>query len=148
MIRNKCDFLTETNVLTKFHEDRTNYVTSRNTAPLPGRHVFSPIWTIYELVRDINKTNVLTKFHDDWANILTSKLHEDWAWHVTSTGFTGDPIWTQHGPVSNSIDKKNRLTKFHEDRTRNVASLVFTNKCGRTTDGRTFTFTFTLSHLL
>ncbi|KAH3809681.1 hypothetical protein DPMN_138057 [Dreissena polymorpha] len=29
----------------------------------------------------------------------------------------------------------NLLTKFHEDRTINVASIVFTNKCGRT-DGR------------
>ncbi|KAH3731022.1 hypothetical protein DPMN_057027 [Dreissena polymorpha] len=37
----------------------------------------------------------------------------------------------------------NLLTKFHEDRTINVASRVFTNKCGRTdgrrTDGRTTT---------
>ncbi|KAH3748833.1 hypothetical protein DPMN_183289 [Dreissena polymorpha] len=31
---------------------------------------------------------------------------------------------------------KKLLTKFHEDRTINVASRVFTNKCGRT-DGRT-----------
>ncbi|KAH3865166.1 hypothetical protein DPMN_028205 [Dreissena polymorpha] len=29
------------------------------------------------------------------------------------------------------------LTKFHEDRTINVASRVFTNKCGRTDDGWT-----------
>ncbi|KAH3771458.1 hypothetical protein DPMN_172777 [Dreissena polymorpha] len=29
------------------------------------------------------------------------------------------------------------LTNFHEDRTINVASRVFTNKCGRTDDGRT-----------
>ncbi|KAH3748852.1 hypothetical protein DPMN_183309 [Dreissena polymorpha] len=127
----------ETNVLTKFHEERTKYVTSRNTATPPGRHVFSPIWTIFELVRDINKTNVLTKFHDDWANILTSKLHEDWAWHVTSKGFTRFFFFDIHGPVSNSIDTKNLLTKSHEDRTRNVASILFTNKCGRTTDGRT-----------
>ncbi|KAH3891500.1 hypothetical protein DPMN_015604 [Dreissena polymorpha] len=30
----------------------------------------------------------------------------------------------------------NLLTKFHEDRTINVASRVFTNKCGRTDDRR------------
>ncbi|KAH3873330.1 hypothetical protein DPMN_036563 [Dreissena polymorpha] len=30
----------------------------------------------------------------------------------------------------------NLLTKFHEDRTINVASKVFTNKCGRTDDGQ------------
>ncbi|KAH3876880.1 hypothetical protein DPMN_000731 [Dreissena polymorpha] len=41
-------------------------------APPTGGHVFSPIWTIFKLVRDINKTNVLTNFHDDWAKIVTS----------------------------------------------------------------------------
>ncbi|KAH3770004.1 hypothetical protein DPMN_171283 [Dreissena polymorpha] len=52
-------------------------------------------------------------------------LHEDWALNVTSTVYKLDRefIWT------------NLLTKFHEDRTINVASRVFTNKCGRT-DGR------------
>ncbi|KAH3886251.1 hypothetical protein DPMN_010253 [Dreissena polymorpha] len=68
----------ETNVLTKFHENWAKNVTSRvftcfhyihieKTAPPPGSHVFPPIWTIFELVRDINGTNVLTNFHDDWA---------------------------------------------------------------------------------
>ncbi|KAH3774498.1 hypothetical protein DPMN_175880 [Dreissena polymorpha] len=79
----------ETNVLTKFHENWAKNVTSSKNAPPIGSHVFSPIWTIFELVRDINKTNVLTNFHDDWA--------------------------------------KNYRTK-------NVASRVFTNKCGRTDD--------------
>ncbi|KAH3727735.1 hypothetical protein DPMN_053678 [Dreissena polymorpha] len=41
-------------------------------APPTGSHVFSPIWTIFELVREINKTNVLTNFYDDWAKIVTS----------------------------------------------------------------------------
>ncbi|KAH3846539.1 hypothetical protein DPMN_088841 [Dreissena polymorpha] len=126
----------KTTVLTKFHEDWTKNVTSRvftcfhyihleKTAPPPGGHVFSPIWTIFEFSRDINETNVLTKFHDDWAKILTSitgtifqlnqhiiktyiliKLHEDWTSNVTST----------HDPVSNSVE-------FHEDWTINVASI-------------------------
>ncbi|KAH3783601.1 hypothetical protein DPMN_161543 [Dreissena polymorpha] len=39
-------------------------------APHTGCHVFSPIPTIFKLVRDINKTN----FHDDWANIVTSRV--------------------------------------------------------------------------
>ncbi|KAH3784579.1 hypothetical protein DPMN_162538 [Dreissena polymorpha] len=59
----------EINVLTKFHVDWTKNVTlerSHTTAPPPGGHVFSPIWTILELVRD-----VLTKFHDDWAKIVS-----------------------------------------------------------------------------
>ncbi|KAH3873376.1 hypothetical protein DPMN_036610 [Dreissena polymorpha] len=75
----------QTNLLTKFHEDWTINVASREltrfyyshiwkTAPPPGGHVFSSICTIFELVRDINKTNVLTKFHDDWAKIVTSRL--------------------------------------------------------------------------
>ncbi|KAH3876341.1 hypothetical protein DPMN_000181 [Dreissena polymorpha] len=139
-------------VLTKFHEDWTKNVTSRvftcfhfihieKTAPPPGGHVFSPIWAIFELARDINGTNVLTKFHDAWAIIVTSRvstwntapppgghLHEDWASNVTSTVFT-------------SINGTNVLTKFNEDQTINVASGVFTRQNdddGRrtTNDGR------------
>ncbi|KAH3695614.1 hypothetical protein DPMN_083071 [Dreissena polymorpha] len=75
----------KTHVLTKFHEDWTKNATSRvftcfhnihieKTAPPPGGHVFSPIWTILELVRDINETNVSTKFHDDWTKLLTSRV--------------------------------------------------------------------------
>ncbi|KAH3846095.1 hypothetical protein DPMN_088389 [Dreissena polymorpha] len=75
----------KTHVLTKFHEDWTKNVTSKvftcfqyihieKTALPPGGHVFSPIWTIFELVLDINETNVLTKFHDDWAKIVTSRV--------------------------------------------------------------------------
>ncbi|KAH3718121.1 hypothetical protein DPMN_060920 [Dreissena polymorpha] len=74
----------ETNVLTKFHENWEKNVTSRvftcfhyihiekNALPTGGQ-VFSPILTIFELVRHINK-NVLTKFHDDWAKIVTSRV--------------------------------------------------------------------------
>ncbi|KAH3891019.1 hypothetical protein DPMN_015110 [Dreissena polymorpha] len=75
----------ETNVLTKFHDNWVKNVTSRvftcfhyihieKNAPPTGGHVFSPIWTIFELVPDINKTNVLTNFHDDWAQIVTSRV--------------------------------------------------------------------------
>ncbi|KAH3727273.1 hypothetical protein DPMN_053203 [Dreissena polymorpha] len=38
--------------------------------------------------------------------------------------------------LDQDITGTNLLTKFHEDRTINAASRVFTNKCGRTTDGR------------
>ncbi|KAH3754568.1 hypothetical protein DPMN_189245 [Dreissena polymorpha] len=76
----------ETHVLIKFHENWAKNVTSRvftycfhyihieKNAPPTGGHVFSPIWTIFELVRDINKTNVLTIFHDDRAKIVTSRV--------------------------------------------------------------------------
>ncbi|KAH3857534.1 hypothetical protein DPMN_100143 [Dreissena polymorpha] len=156
----------ETNVLPKFHEDWTKNVTSRaitcfhylhieKTAPPPGGHDFSPIWTIFELVRDINKTNVLAKFHDDWAKIVTSrvftrntapppgghvfqwtetitniltKLHEDWASNVNSTVSISFKL-------GRGIIGTNVLTKFHEDRTINVASRVFTRQM-LTTDAR------------
>ncbi|KAH3829252.1 hypothetical protein DPMN_131246 [Dreissena polymorpha] len=56
-------------VFTCFH-----YIHIEKNAPPPGSHVFSPIPTIFKLVRDINKTNVLTNFHDDWAKIVTSRV--------------------------------------------------------------------------
>ncbi|KAH3733185.1 hypothetical protein DPMN_039610 [Dreissena polymorpha] len=149
----------ETNLLTIFHEDWTINVASieknaqplgshvfqantinvasrvitRKTAPPPGSHVFSPISTIFDLIRDINETNVLTKFHDDWAKIVTSRpyneycpvpgghLHEDWASNVTSTVFT-------RFKLSRGINGTNVLTKFHEDKIINVASRVFTRQ--------------------
>ena len=48
--------------------------TYREKCPAHWRPCFSPIWTIFELVGDINKTNVLTNFHDDWAKIVTSRV--------------------------------------------------------------------------
>ncbi|KAH3886680.1 hypothetical protein DPMN_010693 [Dreissena polymorpha] len=50
------------------------YSGGHKNVPPTGGHVFSPIWTIYELVREINKTNVLTNFHDDWTKIVTSNV--------------------------------------------------------------------------
>ncbi|KAH3836115.1 hypothetical protein DPMN_109485 [Dreissena polymorpha] len=80
---NSC--IKETNVLSKFHENWAKNVTStvftcfhyihtEKNAPPTGGHVFSPIPTIFKLVRDINKTNVLTNFYDDWAKIVTSRV--------------------------------------------------------------------------
>ncbi|KAH3866862.1 hypothetical protein DPMN_029985 [Dreissena polymorpha] len=78
----------ETNVLSKCHENWAKNVTStvftcfhyihiEKNAPPTGSHVFSPIPTIFKLVRDINKTNVLTNFYDDWAKILTSRPNQE-----------------------------------------------------------------------
>ncbi|KAH3894932.1 hypothetical protein DPMN_019092 [Dreissena polymorpha] len=76
----------ETHVLSKFHENWAKNVTFtvftcfhyihdiEKNAPLTGGHVFSPIPTIFKLIRDINKTNVLTNFYDDWAKIVTSRV--------------------------------------------------------------------------
>ncbi|KAH3829023.1 hypothetical protein DPMN_131011 [Dreissena polymorpha] len=155
---NSC--IKETNVLTKFHENWAKNVTSRvftcfhyihieKNAPPTGGQVFSPIWTIFNLVRDINKTNVLTNFHDDWAKIVTSRVFtrktaQPTGGHVfQQTGTTFElnqhiikaNILTNFELDSNIIGTK-LLTKFHEDRTINVASRVFTNKCGRTDNGQ------------
>ncbi|KAH3729398.1 hypothetical protein DPMN_055366 [Dreissena polymorpha] len=61
--------LPPSHVLTCFH-----YIHIEKNAPHTGSHVFSPIPTIFKLVRDINKTNVLTNFHDDWAKIVTTRV--------------------------------------------------------------------------
>ncbi|KAH3886893.1 hypothetical protein DPMN_010906 [Dreissena polymorpha] len=166
----------KTHVLTKFHEDWTKNVTSRvftcfhyihieKTAPPSGGHVFSPIWTIFKLVRDINQTNVLTKFHDDWAKIVTSRVFTrntasspsghvfqrtetifELNQHIIQTNIltklhedwasnVTSTVFTRRG-----INGTNVLTKFHEDRTINVASRLFTRQnvdgARRTTDKR------------
>ncbi|KAH3816087.1 hypothetical protein DPMN_117595 [Dreissena polymorpha] len=142
----------KTHVLTKFHEDWTKNVTSRvftcfhyiqieKTAPPPGGHVFSTIWTIFKLVRDINETNVYTKFHDDWAKIVTSRVFTR-----NTAPHPGGHVFQRTGTIfelnqhiiktniltnfelSRGINGTNVLTKFHEDRTINVASRVFTRQ--------------------
>ncbi|KAH3719397.1 hypothetical protein DPMN_062229 [Dreissena polymorpha] len=152
---NSC--IKETNV----HENWAKNVTSRvftcfhyihieKNAPPTCVHVFSPIWTIFNLVRDINKTNVLTNFHDDWAKIVTSRVFTrktapPTGGHVfqrTGTTFELNQHIIKANILTNfeldrDIIRTNLLTKFHEDRTINVASRVFTNKCGRTDDRRT-----------
>ncbi|KAH3855041.1 hypothetical protein DPMN_097601 [Dreissena polymorpha] len=150
----------ETNVLTKFHEDWTKNVTSRvfkcfhsihieKTAPPPGNHVFSPIWTSFKLIRDINKTNVLTKNTAPPPDInetkVLSKFHDDWAKIVTSRVFirnTAPPAGGHTNILTNfelgrGIIGTNVLTKFHEDRTTNVASRVFTRQMLTTDAQRT-----------
>ncbi|KAH3819513.1 hypothetical protein DPMN_121251 [Dreissena polymorpha] len=135
-------YIYKTNLFTKLHDDWAKNVTSRvklppgshaknvtsrvftcfhyihkeKNAPPTGGHVFSPIWTIFELDRHINKTNVLINFHDDWAKIVTSR------------------VFTRKTAPPTDIIGTNLLTKFHEDRTINVDSRIFTNKCGRMDD--------------
>ncbi|KAH3748837.1 hypothetical protein DPMN_183293 [Dreissena polymorpha] len=120
----RTDGRTETNVLTKFHENWAKKVTSRvltcfhyinieKNAPPTGGHVFSPIWTIFDLVRVINKTNVLTNFHDDWAKIVTSRVFER-----NTAPPIGGHVFQRTGTtfeLNQHIIKKNILTKLHED---------------------------------
>ncbi|KAH3874676.1 hypothetical protein DPMN_037927 [Dreissena polymorpha] len=98
-------------------------------APPTGGHVFSPIWTIFKLVREINRTNVLTNFHDDWAKTVTSRVFTrktapptgGHAFQRTRTTLE----LNQHIIKTNILTnfEHNRdfigtklLTKFHEDR--------------------------------
>ncbi|KAH3805251.1 hypothetical protein DPMN_133548 [Dreissena polymorpha] len=126
----------ETNVLTKFHENWAKNVTSRvfacfhnihieKNAPPTGGHVFLPIWTIFELVRDINKTNALTNCHDDWAKIVTYRVF------TKKTALpSGGLVYQRSGTtfeLNQHIIKANILTKFHENRAKNVTSRV--EKC-------------------
>ncbi|KAH3869275.1 hypothetical protein DPMN_032438 [Dreissena polymorpha] len=91
--------ITETNLLTKFHENRTINVASRakNATP-PGGNVFQQTRSIFKLIHNVIKTYVLTK-------VLTRK---------------NAPPNGGHG--------HNLLTTFHEDRTINVASRMSTRK--------------------
>ncbi|KAH3796043.1 hypothetical protein DPMN_149607 [Dreissena polymorpha] len=106
---------------------------------------FSPIWTIFELVRCfdyktasptggqnfnrpetlLNSTNIYLR-QKLWKSYM--KIEHDKT-YIVFTRFELDRgiIWA------------NLLTKFHEDQTRNVASRMFTNQMwtGGRTDGRT-----------
>ncbi|KAH3881234.1 hypothetical protein DPMN_005157 [Dreissena polymorpha] len=71
----------ETNLLTKFHEDRTINVDSRVLTmknalppPHPCHHVFQPIRTIFELIQDIIGTNPLTQLHDNPTINVASRV--------------------------------------------------------------------------
>ncbi|KAH3897903.1 hypothetical protein DPMN_022099 [Dreissena polymorpha] len=99
-------FLTDPNHFRTQPSDQANKYWTKNwtfikTAPPPGCHVFSHIWTIFELVRDINETNIVTfreycppppgghVFHVDWTKNVTSiKTAPPPGGHVFS------PIWT------------------------------------------------------
>ncbi|KAH3817174.1 hypothetical protein DPMN_118704 [Dreissena polymorpha] len=64
------------NLLTKFHEDQTINLASREkNAPPHGSDVFQANVTIFELIQDIIETNLLTKFHEDWTiNVASREL--------------------------------------------------------------------------
>ncbi|KAH3881106.1 hypothetical protein DPMN_005028 [Dreissena polymorpha] len=153
--------INENNVLTKFHEHWAKHVTSRvftcfhykhieKNDPPTGGNVFSPIWTIFNLFRDINKTNVLTNFHDEWAKnvtsrVLTMKTAPPTGGHViqrTGTTFELNQHIIKANILANfELDREiigtNLLTKFHKDRTINVAFRVLRTVWtdGRRTDG-------------
>ncbi|KAH3849052.1 hypothetical protein DPMN_091441 [Dreissena polymorpha] len=132
----------ETNVLTKFYEIGPKI----EKFPAHWRPCLSPIWTIFELVRDINKTNVLTNFHDDWAKIVTSRVFtSSHVIQLTETIFE----------LNSHIKETNVLTQFHENWAKNVTSRVFKcfhyihieKKCPAT-GGHVFSLIWTIFELL
>ncbi|KAH3876766.1 hypothetical protein DPMN_000616 [Dreissena polymorpha] len=136
----------ETNVLTKFLENWAKNVTSslftcfhyihiEKNALSTGGHVFSPIWTIFNLVQDIIKTNVLSNFHDDWAKIVTSKIYKKNA--PPTGGHVFLPMWTIFELVRD-INKTNVFSNFHDDRAKMVTSTVFTRKTAPPTGSHVF----------
>ncbi|KAH3737884.1 hypothetical protein DPMN_044482 [Dreissena polymorpha] len=84
----------ETNLLTKFHEDWTINVASREKFPAPGGHVFKATKTISELIQDIIGTNLQTNFNL-WQNFIVTnvltKFHEDWPINVANIVTTAPP---------------------------------------------------------
>ncbi|KAH3859756.1 hypothetical protein DPMN_102579 [Dreissena polymorpha] len=131
-----------TNLLTKFHEDRTKNVSSRvftrKTAPITGGHVFQQTRTTFELNQYIIKTNILTNFElnrDIIGTKLLNKLHDDWKRSVPSRKYTENcpspvnHVFQRTGPIfelNSHIKKTNVLTKFQENWAKNVTSRVFT----------------------
>ncbi|KAH3886213.1 hypothetical protein DPMN_010214 [Dreissena polymorpha] len=117
-----------TNLLTKFHDDWSINVASREFTRFYYSHiyyslVFQPTGTIFELILDIIGTNLLSKFHEDRtinvASIVATRKHAlppgDHAFQPTGSIFELTYFIGTHV-----------LTKFHEARTIHVASRVLT----------------------
>ncbi|KAH3844411.1 hypothetical protein DPMN_086669 [Dreissena polymorpha] len=116
------------NLLTKFLEDRTINVASREkNAPPLGRHVLKANVIIFELIQDIIETNLLTKFHEDWTIYVASRvLTRFYNSHIMKNAPPpGGHVFQPTGIIFELVQDiigMSLLTKFHEDRTINVAS--------------------------
>ncbi|KAH3865890.1 hypothetical protein DPMN_028934 [Dreissena polymorpha] len=130
----------ETNLLTKFHEDWTINVASRENFPAPGGHVFKATKTIFELIQDIIGTNLLFTIYKENAqpprkpyiigmNLLTEKNSPPPLFTRKNDPPPGGHVFQLKGIISKLVQYiigMNLLTKFHEDWTINVASRVLT----------------------
>ncbi|KAH3778412.1 hypothetical protein DPMN_179870 [Dreissena polymorpha] len=122
-----------TNLLTKFHDDRTinmaSRVLTRKNAMPPwrpyiiwtnhltkvltrknGGHVLQPTCIIFELVQDIIGMNLLTKFHEDQTINVASR--------VKNAPPLGSHVFQANVTIFELIQdiiETNLLTKFHED---------------------------------
>ncbi|KAH3850092.1 hypothetical protein DPMN_092498 [Dreissena polymorpha] len=118
-----------TNLLTKFHKDRTMNVDYR----VLTIHVFQPMGTICKPIKDIVKTNLLTKFHQDRTinYPLEEKCSAPWRpWFFYPTGTVFKRV--------QAIIGTNFLTKFYDGRTIHVASKVLTRKNAPPPGGHVF----------
>ncbi|KAH3802873.1 hypothetical protein DPMN_156569 [Dreissena polymorpha] len=128
--RNRNHF--QTDLLTKFHDDRIINLASRvKNVRLLGGHVFQPTGTNFKLIQDIIWTNLLIKFHEDRILNVASIVKMP---HIIGTNsqtkFYNDLKSNEKCPVSSGnvfqptsiifeliqdIIETNLLTKFHED---------------------------------
>ncbi|KAH3893671.1 hypothetical protein DPMN_017821 [Dreissena polymorpha] len=152
--------INKTNVLTKCHDDWAKIVTSRVRTALPtggyafqwtgttfelNQHIKKNILTNFEFDRGIIGTTLLTKFHKDLtrnvaSRVLTRKTSPTSDSHVFQRTRTTFEL-NQHiikTNILNKHDSVSNLIEFHEDRTRNVASRVFTRRTGPPTGCHVF----------
>ncbi|KAH3839512.1 hypothetical protein DPMN_112943 [Dreissena polymorpha] len=131
------------NLLTKFHEDRTINVASREKCAAPWQPCFSSKhWTINVASRVFTRknapplgshvfqanTNLLTKFHEDWTINVASRV---------LTRKTARPY----------INKTNVLTKFRDVWAKILTSRVFTRNTAPPPGGHVFQWTGTIFEL-
>ncbi|KAH3719244.1 hypothetical protein DPMN_062076 [Dreissena polymorpha] len=123
-------YIIRTNVLTKFHEERTIHVNFRVltsvyyghiriTSPPHGGHGFQHSGTISELIQEIIKTNGLTNRTINVASRMLTRFYNSHIWKNAPAPLT---IFE----LVQDIIETNLLTKVNEDRTINVASRVLT----------------------
>ncbi|KAH3691315.1 hypothetical protein DPMN_192366 [Dreissena polymorpha] len=108
-------FQAKTNLLRKFHEDRTingtSRVFTRKNAPPPGGHGFQPTGIIFEFFQDTIGMNFLTKFHEDRTiNVASRVLSRENAPPLGSHVFQANVTMFE---LIHEIIKTNLLTKFH-----------------------------------
>ncbi|KAH3778426.1 hypothetical protein DPMN_179884 [Dreissena polymorpha] len=127
-----------TNLLTKFHDDRT---INRASRVFTRKNATSP-WRPY-----IIGTNHLTKFHDDriinFASRVLTRLYKSMIYsHIRKNAPPpGGHVFQATEAIFELIQdiiRKNLLTKFHEDRKINVVSRVLTRKNAPTPGGHVF----------
>ncbi|KAH3793314.1 hypothetical protein DPMN_146821 [Dreissena polymorpha] len=108
------------NLLTKFHDNRTLNVASREKMPRPWKQCFQANIIIFKLIPDTIETNLLTKFHEDWT--INGLLES------TKTIFE----------LIQDIIGTNLQTKFYDDRKIIVTSRVLTRKNAPTPGSHVF----------